>query len=250
MSHDFYIGYADRAPAGLARRVRGCVALLAAALVLAAAGVAAVQRPFGDGRFEFGVTREWEGVLLAAPLPLLQSGDAAGVTNHVLVGPGKRGVAGAADWHGRRVRVAGSLIERAGQRLIEVHAITAAAGPADAPPAAGSAPGTEVTLTGELVDTKCWFGVMKPGSGKVHRACAARCLSGGVPPGLLVRDAGGGGLVVLLAPAAGARLEPAWAGLPITVAGRLERRGGLAVLTFHAAAPVAAEGGISALDLD
>ncbi|MFN0067936.1 MAG: hypothetical protein ACKVYV_09900 [Limisphaerales bacterium] len=248
MNDDFYIGYADRAPAGLARRVRVWVALLAVALVLVAAGVAAVQRPFGGGRFEFGVTREWEGVLLAAPLPMLQAGDGAGVTNHVLVGPGKRGVAGAADWHGRRVRVAGSLIERAGQRMIEVHAITAAAGPAAVPPAAGSAPGAEVTLTGELVDTKCWFGVMRPGSGKVHRACAARCLSGGVPPGLLVRDADGGGLVVLLVPAAGARLEPAWAGLPITVAGRLERQGGLAVVTFHSAAPAAAQGHASALE--
>ncbi len=36
-------------------------------------------------------------------------------------------------------------------------------------------------LNGEIVDGKCYLGVMNPGSGKVHRDCAARCLSGGVP---------------------------------------------------------------------
>jgi hypothetical protein len=37
-------------------------------------------------------------------------------------------------------------------------------------------------ITGEIVDPKCFFGVMKPGFGKVHLSCAVRCISGGVPP--------------------------------------------------------------------
>ena len=48
-----------------------------------------------------------------------------------------------------------------------------------------------VTLTGEIVDTKCHFGVMKAGEGKVHRECAVRCISGGAPPGFLARDRSG-----------------------------------------------------------
>jgi hypothetical protein len=39
-----------------------------------------------------------------------------------------------------------------------------------------------VTVNGEIVDSKCYLGVMNPGQGKVHRDCAARCLSGGIPP--------------------------------------------------------------------
>jgi hypothetical protein len=39
-----------------------------------------------------------------------------------------------------------------------------------------------VTLIGEIVDSKCYLGVMNPGQGKVHRDCAARCISGGIPP--------------------------------------------------------------------
>ena len=45
-----------------------------------------------------------------------------------------------------------------------------------------------VTLTGEIVDSKCYLGVMNPGQGKVHRDCAARCLSGGIPPILVTTD--------------------------------------------------------------
>lgn len=236
MNDEFYLGYADRAPDGLAGLLRRLVVLLAVAVLLVAAGLAAIQRPFDDGRFEFGVSRSWEGLLLAGPLPLLQTATYARVTNYILVGPGKRGVSGAADWHGRSVRVEGSLIERAGQRMIEVHSIAAAAGTADKLPAAASAPGAEITLSGELVDTKCWLGVMRPGSGKVHRACAVRCLSGGVPPGLLVRDAQGAGVVALLVPdaRAGMQVNPQWAARMVTARGRLERQGGLPVLRFSA----------------
>lgn len=48
---------------------------------------------------------------------------------------------------------------------------------------------------------------MRPETGKVHRACAIRCLSGGVPPGLLVRDKSGDGVVLLLASETGGKLE-------------------------------------------
>ena len=53
-------------------------------------------------------------------------------------------------------------------------------GTAQALPAAAKTLGV-FELEGEIVDGKCYLGVMNPGSGKVHRDCAARCLSGGVP---------------------------------------------------------------------
>jgi len=39
-----------------------------------------------------------------------------------------------------------------------------------------------VTLRGEITDPKCFAGAMKPGDGKTHKACAALCLRGGIPP--------------------------------------------------------------------
>jgi hypothetical protein len=45
-----------------------------------------------------------------------------------------------------------------------------------------------VHLTGEVLDPKCYFGVMKPGSGKPHRDCAIRCIAGGMSPVFYVRN--------------------------------------------------------------
>ena len=45
-----------------------------------------------------------------------------------------------------------------------------------------------VQLTGEVLDPKCYFGVMKPGHGKPHRDCAIRCIAGGMSPVFWVRN--------------------------------------------------------------
>jgi hypothetical protein len=85
-----------------------------------------------------------------------------------------------------------------------------------------------VTLTGEIVDTKCFLGVMNPGNGKVHRDCAARCISGGVPPAFLVRDASGESRVLLLVGGDGRQIGREvldFVAEPITISGRLVRSG-------------------------
>lgn len=38
------------------------------------------------------------------------------------------------------------------------------------------------TLTGRIMDSKCYFGVMKPSDGMTHKACASLCVRGGIPP--------------------------------------------------------------------
>ena len=37
-------------------------------------------------------------------------------------------------------------------------------------------------LRGRIMDSKCYFGVMKPAEGITHKACAALCVRGGIPP--------------------------------------------------------------------
>ncbi len=44
-----------------------------------------------------------------------------------------------------------------------------------------------ISVNGEVIDSKCFLGVMKPGSGGIHKACAEVCLRGGIPAMLLVR---------------------------------------------------------------
>ena len=79
---------------------------------------------------------------------------------------------------------------------------------------------------------------MNPGSGKVHRDCAARCISGGIPPALLVRDAQGRGNTILLTNADGGaphRDILNFVAEPVTVAGELVRHGAVLVLKMDSA---------------
>jgi hypothetical protein len=68
--------------------------------------------------------------------------------------------------------------------------------------------------------------VMNPGNGKVHRSCAARCISGGIPPAFVVRDASGATQSLLLIGPQGRPLHdriPDFVGEPIQITGQLSR---------------------------
>lgn len=83
------------------------------------------------------------------------------------------------------------------------------------------------TLLGEIVDTKCYLGAMKPGRGKAHRDCASLCIRGGIPAALLVRTEGGERRLVHLLNRQGQPLGRElleWVGEPVEVWGTLRRR--------------------------
>jgi hypothetical protein len=83
-----------------------------------------------------------------------------------------------------------------------------------------------VTVTGEIVDSKCYLGVMNPGQGKVHRDCAAGCLSGGIPPIFVTTDGNGQFLLVGLdGRALGRDALREFIAEPITIRGELLQRG-------------------------
>lgn len=244
---EFYIGYLKAMPPRLARHARTVVAAMAVLVVSVSATVAALQHPFDSGEFEFGLKRTFEGVLYEDPIPMLRivrTSDAANASaNLLLVGWGKTGLPAFARGHGgKKVRFAGSLICRRNMTMIEMNdaesfEILGEPEPAERRSRVESL--GNATLTGELVDTKCFFGVMRPATGKVHRACAVRCLYGGAPPGLLVRDAHGGAFVALLAGPSGRPLEydVEWAALNVTATGTLELHDGVPVLRADSLSP-------------
>ena len=107
---------------------------------------------------------------------------------------------------------------------------------------AGIAPPAQVPLgrqrlRGEIVDSKCYFGVMKPGQGKAHRDCAVRCISGGAPPAFVVRAAGPEGgertLILLLVGSDGSSIGSRILDLvaePVEIEGEVSRLGDQLVL--------------------
>ncbi len=184
--NEFYVGYLPKAPAGISRRIRAVVIALMAITVIGAFTFAAVQRTFAPAIFEYGKQRNFEGIIERKPFPTLlvkrPGSPDSGSSHYLLVAEGKHGADDEVpEFEGKSVRLKGTLIYRGSQTMIEVvRGSIAVEGTAEAPPAAEKMLGV-FELNGEIVDGKCYLGVMNPGSGKVHRDCAARCLSGGVP---------------------------------------------------------------------
>jgi hypothetical protein len=162
-------------------------------------GLAALQPSPGKGRWDPDLVREWRGLVTGDPYAMLRTKDlGAGPSTVLLSCLGKCGVAariGALS--GQAVIVTGSLIQRGQHAMIAVDE----AGPwirrdeTIQPDTSLRFPNSEllgeVELTGEILDSKCWFGAMRPSEGKVHKSCASLCIRGGIPPAFFARGPGG-----------------------------------------------------------
>ncbi|HEV8599656.1 MAG TPA: Rieske 2Fe-2S domain-containing protein [Gemmatimonadales bacterium] len=228
----FYIGYQDRAPAAVARHTRRAVTLIGVLAAGTIVSLALAQEPFADSRFEYGQPRTIVGRITARPYPRLEVPSPAGVTQYLLAAAGKHGAASlVAPFDGRVVRLVGSLAQRGTAKLLEVDSIASGAG--SAVPAVAQRALGDFELRGEIVDSKCWTGVMNPGQGKTHLDCAVRCLSGGLTPLLVIRDSTGRESHLILTDAQGAPLPRSFlpaVGRPVAVQGQVLREGELLFL--------------------
>lgn len=266
----FYVGYVDETPPGIgrfARRLAFGLVGLAAAVGL---GLALLLERFDEGVFEYGTVRDYSGDLLLDPHPRLLTADGP-AGGYLLVAVGKHGLkvdeapnrprqAGPT----RKIELTGTLIRNPEAAMLEVHSFelsdhlgSASGAPGDTQtgdpslvspgrgPAASSASvpdGANArvylrgdTLVGEIVDTKCYLGAMKPGRGKPHRDCASLCIRGGIPAALLVRTKNGERRLVHLTsfgrPVGREVLD--FVGQPVEVTGLLRRKDDRLLLETH-----------------
>jgi len=231
--NDFYIGYLPKAPTALGRFVRRIIIVLGLLTVTTALVLVVGQMPFANSAFEYGKVRSFEGVVVTQPFPTLlvarpgEVGQQDKYSRYLLVAPGKHGADDlVATFDGKQVRLQGQLIYRKGGTMVEIAPGSIAV--IDTAPAVQERTrdlGT-VTVTGEIVDSKCYLGVMNPGQGKVHRDCAARCLSGGIPPIFVTTDGHEQFLLVGLDRLAlGRDALREFIGEPITIRGEVLARG-------------------------
>jgi len=189
---EFYVGYATEHPKKTMAFFKKFILLIALIIVAVAFIFSYSQKPFENSSFELGTLTELEGVLYQNPYPILRTtleGDAT--KDILLLGFGKFGAEqGLAEIfkdqksEGVAIKLQGTLIYYDGKTLLQLqpnitdtYKIMGQTNTSSSMVSLGT-----TKLRGEVIDPKCYFGVMKPGYGKIHRSCAARCISGGIPP--------------------------------------------------------------------
>jgi hypothetical protein len=247
---EFYIGWEAKTAPGIGRTARRTIVFLLLLVLGAATIFACAQRLIGASVFEWGKTKTFAGVLKLEPYPHLlvpRPGQPAALpsfSSYYLVAPWKFGLQNdkLIGFDSKPVSLKGTLIYRENQTMIEVQPESISIASSNALSAEGSAQiinqkseliNSAVTLQGEIVDSKCFLGVMNPGQLTPHRACAIRCISGGVPPVLLVRPKGEPARYFLLVSADGKPVNKQVLDLvaePIEITGQVERQGDLMIL--------------------
>ena len=198
-NNDFYIGWQEKMPKSYALKVRQYVIVALMIVALVAVSFVMGQRGFAASVFEYGELTTIEGVLIKSPVPMLKIQEDGNIKSVILVGFGKFGAEetidsmerGAMNLEFQSVRLRGTRIYHDGKELLELTEGFKAFqgfGAMDLTYEENRQDIGRTGLRGEILDPKCAFGVMKPGEGKTHRSCAARCIEGGMPPVLKMVD--------------------------------------------------------------
>ena len=211
---EMFIGWA-KAPSVDRRFLMAALPASFATTTAVGYGVAANLADPGAGSWQTGATHSVTGVLSDTPYPMIRVTDPAapsGMRTVLVVSEGKctSGLA-LQNIVGRVVKADGVLIERKNRQMLEVPLFLDKwltqlpdGEPGDALLAT---PGEQslgaARLAGTIMDSKCFFGVMRPGRGKTHKACASLCIRGGIPPSFWVRTKDGRESVLLMTDAAG-----------------------------------------------
>ncbi|MEO6452836.1 MAG: hypothetical protein ABIN97_02125 [Ginsengibacter sp.] len=210
-NNDFYIGWMPKSPGNFAKHTKKVVLILFSLAITIGVLLALSQKKFDTGNFEFGTLTEIKGIYSNTPVPnlkIISGKDIWGNYSYItaiLVGYGKSGSDGiiktleeenGTSLDKKEITLKGTLLYNDGKLVVQIDAndkpllhVSAVTASADLLPHAKDL-GIQ-SINGEIIDPKCYFGVMKPGLGKPHRDCAIRCILGGIPPLLHVQNENG-----------------------------------------------------------
>jgi hypothetical protein len=228
MNNEFYIGWMPTAPATFAKHTRKLLLVLFVMAAITGVSLGLFQKKFSSGSFEFGTLTTVKGIYFNQPVPLIKvinGRDIFGNLSYItvpLLGFGKMGAEGVmsaiekdqhVSLHQKEITLKGTILYNDGKLLLQVDSndspLTAIGGTAAAAMLPQQKMLGKMTIKGEIVDPKCYFGVMKPGQGKPHKDCAIRCILGGIPPVLRVVNEKGAANYYLIAGPHGEKMNEA-----------------------------------------
>jgi hypothetical protein len=242
---EFYIGWMAKVPKSFAKHVKKVLLILFPVALVVGYLLSTSQKKFSTANFEFGKTTELKGVYYNSPVPMLKVFDKNNLSITLpLVGYGKHGAETAIMelekekgvlLNGKELTLKGTLIYGDGKTLLQIDKN-------DNPIVNIGAESSVLleqqdlgmqTISGEIIDPKCYFGVMKPGEGKVHRDCAIRCILGGIPPVLRVRNEKGESNYYLIVGPNGDKMNEAvqdFVAEPVSIETRVVKQGDWIIL--------------------
>ena len=249
---EFYIGWMTKAPSSFAMHTKRILLALLAIVVIAAILLGISQKKFSTGNFEFGVLTEVKGVYFNEPvasIKVVNGKDIFGSLSYTTIpvlGFGKMGAKGILEavekeknvvLNQREITLKGTLLYNDGKLLMQidsndkpvVHIGNSV--PADLLPLKQDL--GDMQVKGEIVDPKCYFGVMKPGQGKPHKDCAIRCILGGISPVLRVSNEDGANNYYIVVGPNGEKMNEAvkdYVAEPVTLQARAVKYGDWIVL--------------------
>lgn len=232
---DFFVGY-GRAPRNVARYVIKLVlGALAFVFALSFALAWSVQERGGGG---FGGGLKVQGRVANLPYPVLQIFPSAKYPRgHVMLiaGGGKQGMGKTVDkLVGKALEVRGFLLKRGDLDVIVTDTPGHYKTIAETATVAALAPQSHgrFRIAGEICDGKCYSGVMRPGRGIAHKACANLCIAGDQPAIFATVRPVKGASFLLLANSSG-KIPPKsmydYVALPVELEGELVQYGDLLV---------------------
>lgn len=244
MNNEFYIGWLPKAPAGFAKHIKRILIILLPLVIIIAITLALLQKKFDTGNFEFEKLTEVKGIYFTKPIPMIKVINGKDIWGNIsyinmpLVGYGKHGADGIISdlekeknisFDQRELTLKGTLLYNDGKTILQVSAsdnpflhVADMKAPAEFLPQQKELGIAKVK--GEIIDPKCYFGVMKPGEGKVHRDCAIRCILGGIPPMMRVKNEKGQNNYYIVVDAEGEKMNKAvqpYVGEPVEMEARL-----------------------------
>ena len=189
IQEEFFIGWASDVPSSLSQFLKKAVISISFVAVLIAIALPNLSEELKDSEFTFGDIQEYEGILHLQPTPRITIGD----EDHLLIDFGKFSALKSirkyeqmnnVQLDNSHVKIKGTALSYNGRNLLElsnqVESIIehedASSNVSHEKTALG-----QISLKGEILDAKCFFGVMNPGDGPVHKFCAALCIEGGIP---------------------------------------------------------------------